>query len=128
MEEKIKCLLIKPNELPVEIEIKNTLEVLQEQVQGCIECAYMLNDDSVVLICNEEGKINGMKYNRFIGHDIIVGTFLIVGNDIENGDFKSLTENQVEKYKKVFDKASIKETERVINNILFNNRKSDYER
>jgi len=33
------------------------------------------NDPDVVIICNEEGKINGMKLNRYIGHDIIAGPF-----------------------------------------------------
>ena len=31
-EEKIKCLLVKPYELPQEVEIKNNLESLQEEV------------------------------------------------------------------------------------------------
>lgn len=120
MEEKLKCLLVKPYELPEEIEIDNTLEDKQEIVGGYIECAYLPNDDSVVLICNEEGKINGMKLNRDIGHDIIAGPFLIVGDDYENGDFKSLTEEQILKYKMRFDKNSIIETENKINAILLN--------
>ena len=120
MEEKLKCLLVKPYELPEEIEIDNTLEAKQDMVGGYIECAYLPNDDSVVLICNEEGKINGMKLNRDIGHDIIAGPFLIVGDDYENGDFKSLTDDQILKYKMRFDKHSIIETENKINAILLN--------
>ena len=96
---KLKCLLVKPYELPEVIEIDNTLEAKQELVGGYIECVYLPNDNDVVLICNEEGKINGMKLNRDIGHDIIAGPFLIVGDDYENGDFKSLTEDQILKYK-----------------------------
>ena len=115
---KLKCLLVKPYELPEVIEIDNTLEAKQELVGGCIECVYLPNDNDVVLICNEEGKINGMKLNRDIGHDIIAGPFLIVGDDYENGDFKSLTEDQILKYKMRFDKHSIIETENRINAIL----------
>ena len=127
--EKIKGLLIEPYELPKEIEIDNTLEAKQDIVGGYIECVYLPNDDSVVLICNEEGKINGMKLNRDIGHDIIVGPFLIVGDDYENGDFKSLTEEQILKYKMRFDKNSIIETENKITAILMSNkRRDDYER
>ena len=59
-----------------------------------------------------------MKLNRDIGHDIIAGPFLIVGDDYENGDFKSLTEDQILKYKMRFDKHSIIETENRINAIL----------
>ena len=127
--EKIKCLLVEPYKLPKEIEIDNTLEAKQEIVGGWIECVYLPNDNSVVLICNEEGKINGMKLNRDIGHDIIAGPFLIVGDDYENGDFKSLTDNQILKYKMRFDKNSIIETENKITAIKLNNfRSKDYER
>lgn len=60
-EEKIKCLLVEPYELPKEIKIENTLENLQQLVSGFIECTYLPNDSDVLLICNEEGKINGNK-------------------------------------------------------------------
>ena len=127
--EKIKGLLVKPYELPEEIEIENTLEAKQHLVGGYIECVYPTNDDSVVFICNEEGKINGMKLNRDIGYDIIAGPFIILGDDYENGDFKSLTEDQIMKYKMRFDENSIIETENKILSILLNkNRNKDYER
>lgn len=127
--DKIKGLLVKPYELPEEIEIENTLEAKQHLVGGYIECVYPTNDDSVVFICNEEGKINGMKLNRDIGYDIIAGPFIILGDDYENGDFKSLTEDQIMKYKMRFDENSIKETENKILSILLNkNRNKDFER
>lgn len=75
MEDRLRCLLVEPNKLPKEIEIDNTLEAKQHLVGGYIECVYPLNDNSVVFICNEEGKINGMPLNRNIGHDIIAGLF-----------------------------------------------------
>lgn len=126
---KIKCLLVKPYELPEEIEIENTLEAKQHLVGGYIECVYPTDDDSVVFICNEEGKMNGMKLNRDIGYDIIAGPFIILGDDYENGDFKSLTGDQIMKYKMRFDKNSIKETENKILSILLNkNKNKDYER
>lgn len=126
---RLKGLLVKPYELPEEIEIENTLEAKQHLVGGYIECVYPTNDDSVVFICNEEGKINGMKLNRDIGYDIIAGPFIILGDDYENGDFKSLTGDQIMKYKMRFDVNSIKETENKILSILLNkNRNKDYER
>ena len=115
MEEKLRCLLVEPYELPKEIIIDNTLEAKQQAVGGLIECAYLIDDPEVVIICNEEGKINGMKLNRYIGHDIIAGPFLIVGDDIDNSGFKSLTEEQILKYKIRFDKNSIILTENKIN-------------
>ena len=97
--EKIKCLLVEPNKLPQEIEINKELKEYQKLVGGLIECAYLQNDDSVVLICNDEGKVNNMELNRDIGYDIIAGPFLIVGDDYDNADFKSLSLDQIEKYK-----------------------------
>lgn len=127
--DKIKGLLVEPYKLPKEIEINNTLEEKQHLVVGYIECVYPTNDDSVVFICNEEGKMNGLPLNRDISYDIIAGTFLIVGDDYENGDFKSLTEEQILKYKIRFDENSIKQTENKILSILLNkNKNKDYER
>lgn len=128
LEEKIKCLLVKPYELPKEIEIDNTLEAKQKLVGGWIEQAFLPKDDSVVLICNEEGKINGMKPNRDIGHDIIFGPFLIVGNDYENGGYKSLTSEQILNYKIRFDKHSIVQTENRVLGILLNGRPHNFDR
>lgn len=128
LEEKIKCLLVKPYELPKEIEIDNTLEAKQKLVGGYIEQAFLPKDDSVVLICNEEGKINGMKPNRDIGHDIIFGPFLIVGNDFENGGYKSLTSEQILNYKIRFDKHSIVQTENRVLGILLNGRPHNFDR
>ena len=128
LEKRIKCLLVKPYELPQEIEIDNTLEAKQKLVGGWIEQAFLPKDDSVVLICNEEGKINGMKANRDIGHDIIFGPFLIVGNDFENGGYKSLTDEQILNYKIRFDKHSIVQTENKILGILLNGRSHNFDR
>ena len=72
--------------------------------------------------------MNGMKLNRDIGYDIIAGPFIILGDDYENGDFKSLTEDQLLKYKMRFDKNSIIQTENKITAILLNKNNKDYER
>ena len=69
-----------------------------------------------------------MKLNRAIGNDIIAGPFIILGDDYENGDFKSLTEDQLLKYKMRFDKNSIIQTENKITAILLNKNNKDYER
>jgi len=125
---KIKGLLVEPYKLPKEIEIENTLANLQSLVDGYIECVYLQNDNDIVLICNDEGKINNMPLNRDIGYDIIAGPFFIVGNDYENADFKSLTDEQILKYKIRFDKNSIKQTDNKIMSILLNSKKREIER
>ena len=125
MEEKrIKCLLVEPYKLPREIEIDNTLEAKQHLVGGYIECVYF---QDIIIICNEEGKINGMHWNRDIGSDIIFGPFLIVGDDYENGSFKSLTEKQILENKIRFDENSIFRTRMKVIDILLNKNR-DYER
>ena len=121
----INVLIVEPNELPYEKEIPNTLEAKQEIVGGYIETTVLLDDDEVILICNEEAKLDDLPYNRDIGYDIISGTFIIAGDDYENGDFKSLTEEQIVKYKKKFDEKSIEQTENKINAILLKNSLGD---
>ncbi len=126
--EQLKGLLVKPNKLPEEITFDNSLEKKQELVEGYIEYAYSDEFPDVAFICNEEGKINGMKPNRDIGHDIIFGPFLIVGNDYENGGYKSLTSEQILNYKIRFDKHSIVQTENRVLGILLNGRPHNFDR
>lgn len=63
MSEKINVLLIEPGKYPKQIEIEDTLEAMQSLVEGDIE-EYMPFEDEVAIICNEEGKMNGMPLNR----------------------------------------------------------------
>ncbi|MGI5873511.1 MAG: DUF3846 domain-containing protein [Bacillota bacterium] len=68
------------------IEIENDLHTLQEIVGGFIETLTISED--AVIICNEEGKINGMEPNRNVwirGRkiDTIFGPFLVAGCDCE---------------------------------------------
>lgn len=118
MKNKINCLLVEPNKLPKRITIENSLKAKQEIVGGYIEACYLPDDDNAVIICNEEGKLLGMPLNRTIGPDIIAGPFLIVGDDYETGDFKSLTEEQMQKYESIFDEKSIKESNKKIISII----------
>ena len=78
MSDKIRVLIVEPDKLPYEKMILNKLEDKQEIVGGNIEYTQLDNDDNVLLICNEEGKLDGLPYNRYIGHDIIAGPFIFV--------------------------------------------------
>ena len=120
MNEKITVLCVEPNKLPYEKEIENTLEEKQKYVGGYIEYTEIKNQDDVSIICNEEGKIYHLPYNRFTGYDVISGNFLIVGNDYESGEDISLTDEQIQKYKDYFNEVSINETYRIIDKILNN--------
>ena len=119
--EELKGLLVKPNKLPEEITFKNTLETKQELVDGYIEYAYSDNFPDVAFICNEEGKIKGLPYNRDIGHDIIAGNFIIISSKDDVGEDISLSDRQIEKYKKIFNEKSIEDTNLKITNILLQN-------
>lgn len=110
MQRKIRVLVVEPNELPKEEMIDNTLKAKQDLVGGDIE--YVSRDyySDVIFICNEEGKLRGLPFNRDIGQDIIAGPFIIVGDDPEIGEDRSLTDEQIKKYQNIFNEKSISDT------------------
>ena len=111
LQRNIRVLIVEPNKLPYEKIIPNRLKDKQDIVGGLIEYTRVDNDERTLLICNEEGKLLGLDWNREIGNkDVIAGTFLLVGDDPDIGEDRSLTDEQVEKYKKRFGKESIEKT------------------
>lgn len=129
--ENIRVLYIEPNKLPEVRIIKNELENLQHMVaygeDALIEMVELPRDNNVILVCNEEGKINGMQANRDIGYDIIYGPFFIAADDRDSGEFKSLSDEQILKYKMRFDKHSIIETENKLTALKLQNMKQRFE-
>lgn len=121
MQRNLKCLIIKPNKIPIYSEIPNTLKAKQKIVGGNIEYAYIENDDKVCFICNDEGKMRGLKPNRSIKYDILVGDIILVGFDLEMGEDRSLTVEQIDYYTKYFGKKSIKETEKHLFSLMMKN-------
>lgn len=103
----IRVLLVEPGKYPEEIEIENSLEAMQELVGGYIE-EYMPFDDEVAIICNEEGKVNGLPPNRAIYSknkeitDIICGRFFIAYAPFESESFLSIPDEMMKKYKGKF--------------------------
>ena len=97
-ENEIRVLYVQPGKYPEERTIPNTLRALQELVGGDIECCRPWRD-SVCVICNDSGKIDGLPPNRLYGHtDFLAGSFVVCGNGGE--DFISLTDRQVFLYEK----------------------------
>ena len=98
-------LLIEPGKTPRHTEIDGSLAGMQQVVGGYIQAIYPF-EDPVALICNEEGKLEGLPLNRALrdedGHvyDIIAGTFLIAGLSEDN--FCSLDDAQVEKFSAMY--------------------------
>ena len=61
----MKVIIVKPFTQPYTTEIKGDLESMQAVVGGYIQAIYPF-DDEVALVCNEEGKINGLMPNRYL--------------------------------------------------------------
>ncbi len=74
-------------------DIENELSTLQKLVGGYIEAVS--TGQGICLVCNEEGKLNGLPANFPIGNDVIAGTavFVAYGND---GNFADLSDEQIE--------------------------------
>ena len=59
----IAVLIVEPGKEPYVKEIDSGLESLQHEVGGYIEAIYPY-EDPVALVCNEEGKLEGLPLNR----------------------------------------------------------------
>ena len=103
----IHVVLVEPGKLARIAQIGTTLDAMQQTVGGDIE-AYYPFEEQVCIVCNEEGKINGLPLNRAIRDadtgdiaDIIAGTFFIC--DCSGKSLGSLSKEQqkrhLEKYR-----------------------------
>ena len=99
---KIKVVLVEPNKNARVTKIKSKLEDMQHVVGGYIQAIYPY-EDPVAIVCNEEGKLDGLPLNRALKmdgngeiYDIISGTFFIAGLNEEN--FDNLSDELAEKY------------------------------
>lgn len=101
----MNVLVVEPGKTPYEKDLPSGLESLQQTVGGYIEVTYPF-DDPVAVVCNEEGKILGLPYNRALRdengdvYDILAGNFLVVGLGEE--DFSDLPDDLKAKYMDVF--------------------------
>ena len=104
----MKVVIVEPLKDPYVKEIDSSLESMQNIVGGLIQAIYPF-DHPVALICNEEGKLMRLPLNRALfdkdGNvaDIIAGTFFICSAPADRENFDSLTDEQIEIYKKRFE-------------------------
>ena len=90
-------------------QIENTLSSLQQLLEcDTIQVVYPY-DDPIAVICDDNGKMVGKPLNRALLDetetevmDLFVGTFLIVGVNIDEGEFVSLTDELQETYLRKF--------------------------
>ena len=96
----MQIVLVEPGKIARPMEIKGELHEMQQIVGGTIQALYPWTDP-VALICNDEGKLDGLPLNRVLeNYDIIAGTFFICG--IQGENFSGLTEKQAQKYQQMF--------------------------
>ena len=105
----MKILVVEPLR-PCRVQEVDSLADMQQLVGGDIEAVYPFQD-SAALVCNSEGKLLGLPMNRplldedRLPYDIICGTFFIAGLGQE--DFVSLTEEQIRRYKELYDNVMV---------------------
>ena len=105
----MNVLVVEPGFLPYEKEIQDGadhLEQMQAIVGGLIEPIYPYHEE-VAIVCNEEGLINGLPFNRSVpgGYGGVFGTFFVCGLGEE--DFCSLPPDLMERFKKEFKNSEI---------------------
>ena len=118
-ESKMQVIVVEPGKEAEIREIGSSLESLQEAVGGWIEAVYPYKDP-VAIVCNEEGKLDGLPLNRALRdedgyiYDVIAGTFLVVGLTEDN--FGSLSDELAERYLELFRQPEVflQEGERII--------------
>lgn len=97
--------------MPLELDIDNTNKAKEKLIGGPCEIRYLKNSkDNICLLCNKNSRVYNYKPNRYIDDNFIYGNFLIIQNEYETGDFKSLTKKQINKYQKIFGQESIDKT------------------
>ena len=100
-------LVVEPGKNPRREEIESSLEAMQRVVGGDIQIVYPF-EDYVALVCNEEGKILGLPYNRLllddmgVPYDFIAGTFFLCSAPPDSESCRSLTENQLEYFERYY--------------------------
>ncbi len=101
----MKIVLVEPGKEARAAEISGSLESMQQLVGGLIQALYPWKDP-VALVCNDEGKILGLPFNRMMeDYDLIAGSFFICG--IQGENFASLTDQQVKTYLEKFRRPQI---------------------
>ena len=97
----MKILVVEPLKVPYEKEIDGSLESMQAVVGGLIQLLYPFDDPELALICNDEGKLLGLPYNRALRdedgriYDVVAGTFFLCRAPADSENLAGLTEGQV---------------------------------
>ena len=99
-------LVVEPEQRPEVKEVDDSLKTMQGIVGGLIQPVYL--GDSVVLVCNDEGKLMDLPANRGLRdkegqiYDIVFGTFFLCGAPADCDHFTSLIPEQIKRYQERF--------------------------
>lgn len=80
----MNVLMVEQGKAPYETQIGGDLQSMQTLVGGHLEAVYPF-DQPVALVCNEDGKQDGLPFNRALRdadgdiYDIVAGKFFIAG-------------------------------------------------
>ena len=106
----MNILMVEPGKAPYETQIGNDLRSMQAAVGGYIQAVYPY-EEPIAVVCNEEGKLDGLPLNRALRdpdgdiYDIIVGTFFIAG--LGESDFTDLPHELAERFAEQFRQPEI---------------------
>ena len=108
----LTVLVVEPGKPPYPRQIPDTLQAMQAVVGGPIQAVYPF-EEPVALICNEEGKLEGLPPNRGLWdeagtlYDVVCGAFFLCAAPPDADTFRSLTEEQVRHYQERFARPEI---------------------
>ena len=100
-------LLLEPGTCPRTTTIAGTLQAMQQAVDGPIQAIYPF-EEPVALICNEEGKLLHLPWNRALRdeagqiYDIVVGTCFLCAAPPGEDSFAGLTDAQLDAFARRF--------------------------
>lgn len=104
---RMNILLLEPGKRPRSAVITGTLQSMQQVVDGPIQAVYPFAEP-VALICNEEGKLRNLPWNRALRdeagqiYDIVAGTCFLCAAPPGEDSFASLTDAQLDAFSRRF--------------------------
>lgn len=104
---RMNILLLEPGKRPRSAVITGTLQSMQQVVDGPIQAVYPFAEP-VALICNEEGKLRNLPWNRALRdeagqiYDIVAGTCFLWCRTAGEDSFAGLTDAQLDAFSRRF--------------------------
>jgi hypothetical protein len=102
--------MVEPDKPAYVAKIDGSLKGMQAVVGGLIQAKYPY-EEQVAIVCNDEGKLEGLPLNRALRdgegsiYDILAGTFFICGLSKDN--FASIPDNLIDKFMDIFKQPEI---------------------